>query len=287
MKFSVNSYSFGAYINADRLGIYGVIEKTAAYGFDGIEFTEHYWTDTTDEELRKIGQTARDLGLETVSFCTGADFLNGSEGNLDREVERVCRIVDKAACLGVSMMRHDVAYRVPDRKHGIGYFHLLPRMAEGCRRVTEYAATLGIKTMTENHGFFSQDADRVAALIDAVNSPNFGALVDLGNFSCADEETTLSVSRLAPYAFFVHCKDFLYKKGTEINPGDGWFVTRAGNYLRGTIVGHGEAKIAQSLGMLKRKGYDGFISLEFEGTEDNLVGIKMGLSNIKRFWEMA
>jgi sugar phosphate isomerase/epimerase len=282
MKFSVNSYSFGAYINADRLGIYGVIEKTAAYGFDGIEFTEHYWTDTTDEELRKIGQTARDLGLETVSFCTGADFLNGSEGNLDREVERVCRIVDKAACLGVSMMRHDVAYRVPDRKHGIGYFHLLPRMAEGCRRVTEYAATLGIKTMTENHGFFSQDADRVAALIDAVNSPNFGALVDLGNFSCADEETPLSVSRLAPYAFFVHCKDFLYKKGSEIHPGDGWITTRGGKAIRGTVVGHGVVPIPECIRVLKDNGYDGWLSLEFEGMEDNLTALKLGLQHLKK-----
>jgi sugar phosphate isomerase/epimerase len=141
--------------------------------------------------------------------------------------------------------------------------------------------------MTENHGFFSQDADRVAALIDAVNSPNFGALVDLGNFSCADEETTLSVSRLAPYAFFVHCKDFLYKKGSEIHPGDGWITTRGGNYVRGTIVGHGAAGIPQSIGTLKRLGYDGWLSLEFEGTEDNLLGIQMGLANMKRFWEMA
>ena len=287
MKYSVNSYSYGVYSDAGRLGIYGMIEKTAEYGYDGIEFTEAPWMNTDEAELRRIGETARKAGLATVSLCTGADFLNGSEGDLDREVERVCRIVDKAACLGVSMMRHDVAYRVPDRKHGIGYFYLLPRLAEGCRRVTEYAATLGIKTMTENHGFFSQDADRVAALIDAVDSPNFGALVDLGNFSCADEETTLSVSRLAPYAFHVHCKDFLYKKGSEIHPGDGWITTRGGNYVRGTIVGHGAAGIPQSLGTLKRLGYDGWLSLEFEGTEDNLLGIQMGLANMKRFWEMA
>jgi sugar phosphate isomerase/epimerase len=251
-------------------------------GFDGIEFSEDYWLEWPDEEIKKVGQYARDKGLSTVAFCVGADLINR-----ENEVERVCGLIDKAALLGVSMLRHDITGGRKGKKNGIGYACLLPELKEKCAQITEYAAKLGIKTMTENHGYFSQDADRVASLIDTVGNDNFGVLLDLGNFMCADEDPTLSASRLAPYAFHVHCKDFLYKKGTEINPGDGWFVTRAGNYLRGTIVGHGEAKIAQSLAMLKRKGYDGFISLEFEGTEDNLVGIKMGLNNIKRFWEMA
>lgn len=282
MKFSVSTYSFGDYREENSLGIFGVIDKAAEMGFDGIEFVEDYWLEWPDEEIKKVGQYARDKGLETVAFCVGADLINR-----ENEVERVCGLIDKAALLGVSMLRHDITSGVYGKKNGIGYACLLPELKEKCTQITEYAKKLGIKTMTENHGYFSQDADRVASLIDTVGNDNFGVLLDLGNFMCADEDPSLSASRLAPYAFHVHCKDFLYKKGTEINPGDGWFVTRAGNYLRGTIVGHGEAKIAQSLGMLKRKGYDGFISLEFEGTEDNLVGIKMGLSNIKRFWEMA
>jgi len=282
MKFSVSTYSFGDYREENSLGIFGVIDKAAEMGFDGIEFVEDYWLEWPDEEIKKVGQYARDKGLETVAFCVGADLINR-----ENEVERVCGLIDKAALLGVSMLRHDITSGVHGKKNGIGYACLLPEPKEKCTQITEYAEKLGIKTMTENHGYFSQDADRVASLIDAVGNDNFGVLLDLGNFMCADEDPSLSASRLAPYAFHVHCKDFLYKKGTEINPGEGWFVTRAGNYLRGTIVGHGEAKIAQSLRMLKKKGYDGFISLEFEGTEDNLVGIKMGLSNIKRFWEMA
>jgi len=287
MKYCLNTYSFGHYEAPEELGIYGMIEKTAEFGFDAIEFCQRPWMmEADDDELRKIGEAARKAGLETLAICVGADFLNGEGNPLDQTVEYLCRMVDKAVCLGVSKMRHDVTYGVTGT-HGIGYHVVLPRLAEGCRRVTEYAATKGIMTMTENHGHYSQDADRVAALIDAVDSPNFGALVDLGNFMCADEDPTLSVSRLAPYACHVHCKDFLYKTGNQIHPGDGWFCTRAGNYLRGTVVGHGEAGIFQSLGILKRKGYDSYLSLEFEGVEDNLVGIRMGLANMKRLWELA
>jgi sugar phosphate isomerase/epimerase len=185
------------------------------------------------------------------------------------------------------MLRHDITGGRKGKKNGIGYACLLPELKEKCAQITEYAAKLGIKTMTENHGYFSQDADRVASLIDAVGNDNFGVLLDLGNFMCADEDPVLSVSRLAPYAVHVHCKDFLYRKGNETNPGATWFGTRGGNYLRGTIIGHGVANIAQSLKILKGKGYDEYISIEFEGVEDNLKGISLGLENVKRFWENA
>ncbi len=285
MKYCVSTYSFGGYM--DSLGIYGVIDKAAEMGFDGIEFVDMPWMNASDEELVKIGQYARDKGVETVDLCTGADFINGSDGDVEAQIARVCDRVDKAVLLGVKMMRHDVGSEPRGRKHGLGYAYNLERLAYACRKVTEYAASKGIQTMTENHGYYSQDADRVASLIDAVDHDNFGALLDLGNFMCADEDPVLSVSRLAPYAVHVHCKDFLYRKGNETNPGATWFKTRGGNYLRGTIVGHGEANIAQSLAILKSKGYDGYISLEFEGVEDNLRGISLGIENVKRFWENA
>lgn len=192
-----------------------------------------------------------------------------------------------AANLGVSLMRHDVTGGIRTRKYGIGYDDVLPVLAERIREVTEYAAEKGIRTMTENHGFFSQDANRVEKLINAVGHPNFGALVDMGNFLCADENPNVSVGIMAPYAFHVHAKDFFVKSGLEPNPGDGWFRSRGGNYLRGAIIGHGDARVAQSIGTMIRSGYDGYITIEFEGMEDNLRGIELGYKNLKRFIEMA
>ena len=86
----------------------------------------------------------------------------------------------------------------------------------------------------------------------------------------------------APYAFHVHAKDFLFKPGNQIDPGDGWFKSRGGHYLRGTIVGHGVVPVAQCAAMLKKAGYDGFLSLEFEGMEDNLTALKAGYAYLRR-----
>lgn len=284
IKTSVSTYSFGHYV--EDLGIYGVIDKAAEMGFEGIEFVESGWSNVSLEELEKIGKYAESKGLARASFCVGADFICGSNGDTKAEIERVKGLVDKAAALGVKNMRHDVASQPRNKKYGIGYDDLLPIMADAIREVTIYAESKGVGTMTENHGYFSQDANRVEKLINAVGHPNFAALIDLGNFMCADEDPWKSVAVMAPYAKHVHAKDFFKKSGMEANPGAGWFTTRSGDYLRGTIVGHGEAHICQSIQTLKRNGYDGFVSIEFEGCEDNLLGISWGLANLKKYIEM-
>ncbi len=286
MKTCVSSYSFGAYVSS--LGILGVIDKAAELGFEGFEFVEGGWTGNLNLAIaRSCKERCEEKGLTPVSYCIGADFLFGSGGDLDAEVARVCRQVDFAAALGVKNMRHDIATAPAPGQGagaywGISYDAVLPRLSEGVRRVAAYAKTKGVGTMTENHGYFSQDACRVERLINAVDHEAFGALVDVGNFMCADERPDVSVGIMARYARHVHVKDFHYKPGTEMNPGNGWFTTRGGNYLRGAILGSGAVPLAQCLRVLKQSGYDGFVSIEFEGCEDNLRGIAWGLDFLKR-----
>ena len=141
--------------------------------------------------------------------------------------------------------------------------------------------------MTENHGYISQDSVRIEKLLTAVAHPNFGVLLDLGNFYCVDEDSAQAVGRLAPYAFHAHAKDFHIKSGNGVNPGEGWFMSRGGNYLRGAIIGHGDVPLLQAIRALKRSGYDGVLSVEFEGMEDPLVGVRIGQANLRRLVELA
>ncbi len=279
MKIAVSAYSFGHYANSEELGVVGVIAKAKEMGFDGIEFTDGNITYMTTALLAKA--EAAKQGIEIVTFCIGADLLRAGE------VEKVKAKVDLAAAMGAKMMRHDVVYNVTEngkKKLGISFDEILPRLVGPIREIADYAQSKGVRTLTENHGYFSQDANRVEKLINTVNHENFGALVDLGNFMCADEDPWKSAAIMAPYAYHVHVKDFHKKSGMEIDPGEGWFRTRAGDYLRGAIIGHGDAHIAQSLRTIKQSGYDGYLSIEFEGMEDNLKAIALGLANIKRFW---
>lgn len=282
MKLSVSSYSFGSYIQNDKLGYLGIMEKAAEMGFAGIEYSQGPWMDEPNA-AKNIREKAAELGIEVIALLIGADFINGCGGDTKAEIERVKKMVDFAAEMGAKRMRHDVTQGFQGKKICRGYDDALEIIAPAIREVAEYAATKGVATMTENHGYFSQDANRVEKLINTVAHPNFGALVDLGNFMCADEDPNVSVGIMAPYAVHVHAKDFFLRSGMLDNPGKGWFQTRAGNLLRATIIGHGDANIKQSIATLKKAGYDGYVTVEFEGIEDNLLGIELGMENLKRY----
>src|SRR5690606_13169877 len=216
------------------------------------------------------------------NYAVGADFIHG-EGGLATEIERVKGCVRVAAALGATHMRHDATRGYTrDARRPRSFAAILPELASACRAITEYAADLGVRTLVENHGYFCQDSERLEQLADAVGHPNFGLLADLGNFICVAEDPPRALGRLMPFVRHVHVKDFHLKPGTCPDPGEGWHTSRGGNYWRGSIIGHGDVPVAQCLRLLKQAGYDGSFSIEYEGMEDPLTGIRIGRDNLRR-----
>ena len=290
MKIGVSSYSYSRLVRSGQMQQIEVIAKAKEMGFDVIEFSTIAVPEgkTLAGFAAELKAEAEKVGIEIANYTIGADFLKGSGGDIDAEIERVKAEVDIAVILGVPGMRHDATGGFPaDHVGPKSFAAAIPRLAKGCRAVTEYAATKGIKTTVENHGLFCQDSIRVEALVTAVDHPNFGVLVDMGNFICVDDDPAMAVGRLLPYAFHCHAKDFHLKPGTGVFPGQGWALTRAGNYRRGAIIGHGNVPVVQCIRIMKKGGFDGVLSIEFEGMEEVLSGIQIGHDNLRRFVEMA
>ena len=290
MKIGVSSYSFSRLVGAGAMAQLAVIASAREIGFDVIEFSTIAVPEgkTLPEFAAALREEADRVGIEIANYTIGADFLKGSGGDLQAEIARVKAEVDVAQILGSPGMRHDASSGWPADHGGPKSFEAaLPRLAQGCRAVTEYAADKGIKTMVENHGRFCQDSVRVEQLVTAVDHPNFGVLIDMGNFLCADDDPATAVGRLMPYAFHCHAKDFHVKPGTDVFPGKGWFESRAGNYLRGAIIGHGNVQVLQCLRIMHREGFQGVLSIEFEGMEDVLMAIQAGHDNLRRLVGMV
>lgn len=290
MQLGVSSYSYSRLVRNGTLKQSDVIGAAKEAGFQAIEFSTIAVPEgkTLAAYATALRQEARQVGLPIANYTIGADFLNGSGGDLQAEIKRVKGEVDIAEILGAPGMRHDATGGFAAGHTGPkGFDDALPRLAEGCRAVTEYAAKKGIRTMVENHGFFCQDSARVEKLVNAVGHPNFGILADLGNFYCVDENAGQAVGRLARHVFHAHAKDFHIKPGNGFNPGEGWFLSRGGNFLRGAIIGHGDVPLLQALRALKRSGYNGILSIEFEGMEDVLGSLRIGLANLRRLVELA
>lgn len=286
MKISVSTYSFQQLINSGQLSQLGCIKTAKELGFDAIEIMDLFPHDgsTRREYAEKIAAECRRLDFPIANYTVGADFINGSEGCLETEITRLQEQIDIAEVLGAKSIRHDATsgFMTETRKYR-GFDDALTILVEGCRRVTEYAAQKGIKTMVENHGFFCQDSERVEKLVNGVANENFGLLADMGNFLCVDEEPQKALGRIVPYVFYVHAKDFHVKSGMQPDPGEGYFMSRGGSYLRGAIIGHGDVPVLQCLSILKNAGYDGYVGIEFEGLEEPLKAIKIGLNNLKKY----
>ena len=280
MKIGVSSYSFSQYINAGKMTQYDCVARAKEMGFSGIEFTD-LQADGIEARLelaKKISEEAKRVGIEIIAYTVGANLYKETETESNEEIERLKGQLEVAKALGAPLMRHDVCYQLGKSGNSRSFDLMLPTIAKNARALTEYAETLGIRTCTENHGYIAQDSDRVERLFNAVAHDNYGILIDVGNFICVDEDPRLAVSRLVPYAIHVHAKDFDVgptKEGNRKNS------SRGCNFWCGTAIGDGVIPVKKCLEILKRAGYDGYVSVEYEGEEDCIEGIAKGLNNLK------
>ncbi len=282
MKLAVSSYSFGDYLAKDKLGIRGCMDWAKEQGFEGFELVQHN-LERYDVDLNEVAEYSKKIDLPIVAYLVYKNFLMDGGKYMDKVVESAIADVDKAALVGAPMFRHDIVDGVPRRQPGRSFDEIFAMLADGTRKITEYAASLGIKTSLENHGHFLNEAAIIERFINTVNHENFGLMLDMGNFLSVDEDPAYCVGKLARYATHAHGKDYHFKLGGMDNPGEGWHKTRGNNFIRGAILGHGDVNVARAVGALKMHGYDGWLTIEFEGIEDNLKGIRISRDNMLRY----
>ncbi len=282
MKLGVSTYSLSRAIRSGELSVLDVLVKIKEMGGEHAEIVPIGFSLTEDPSLiDAIKEKAAELELELSNYAISANFITEDEASYRQEIERVKKEVDVAHKLGIKLMRHDVASR-PDTSI-VNFYQDLPKLADACREIADYAAQYGITTSVENHGFYIQAHERVQLLVHMVDRPNYKTTLDIGNFMCVDEDPAVAVKQNLPIASMIHIKDF-YKRPSYQDPGAGWFKTAHGNYLRGAIAGQGDIDMREVLRIIKQSGFDGYMSIEFEGLEECQYGTKTGLDNIRRLW---
>ncbi|ANY71151.1 sugar phosphate isomerase [Paenibacillus ihbetae] len=288
MRVGVSTYSLLPAIRSGEMTILDVIDWIADNGGKHMEIVPYGFTLEDNEELADaVRKRAEAAGIQLSNYSMPANFVQESDEAFEAEVNRIKSHVDTVHRLGMKHMRHDVtAFTLPPEKTGIDYVEgHLGQIVNGCRQIADYAARYGITTTIENHGVSVQASDRVQRVLQAVDRTNFKTTLDIGNFLCVDEQPLVGVKRNLPYASLIHVKDFYYRPYDQDPGGGRWFRTSHGNYLRGAIFGQGDLDVRRILRLIKESGYDGWITLEFEGMEDCREGTRIGLENLKRLWD--
>jgi len=279
MKVGLSSYSLIQAINAKEMDLPGAVAWIKENGGEHVEIAYDIFDQPQMAETLK--KKAKDVGIDISSYTIGAGFLQANKEDFEKEVARVKKQVDIAAAMGVKLMRHDAASRPPNECVIEQFDKDLPQIVDGCGKVADYAKQFGITTSVENHGYFMQARDRIRLLVKKVNRENFRTTLDAGNFMCVDEDPIAATKNNISIASHVHFKDF-YFRPAHANPGEGWFPTLHGNFLRGSIVGQGDIDIRTVLKIIKDSGYNGCLSIEFEGLEECKMGSRAGMAFVKK-----
>ncbi|MGE6576084.1 sugar phosphate isomerase/epimerase family protein [Paenibacillus xylanexedens] len=288
MKVGLSTYSLQQALDRKELTVPDAIRWIADQGGEHVEIVPMGFSLIDNPELiDEIKAVATEVGIDISNYAIGANFAVQEDAKaLEQEIQNVMRHVDVAAALGVKLMRHDVAFR-PASEGTVAQFEIdLTVLVKACQRIADYAADFGITTSVENHGYYVQSSERIQRLLHETARSNFKTTLDVGNFLCVDEDPVSAVKNNIPYASIVHAKDFYWRPSYR-NPGEGWFQTSHGNYLRGAIVGHGDIDMPEVFRVLKQSGYDGYISVEFEGMEDCKTASRIAMDNVRHLWEEA
>jgi sugar phosphate isomerase/epimerase len=117
----------------------------------------------------------------------------------------------------------------------------------------DYAAQKGITLGIESHHGITSKASNILAILRRVDSPYAGCNLDISNF---DEDPYSQVESLIPFATHTHIRDWYGKQRQPLDLDRIWQ-------------------------MFARGGYQGFMSVEYEGEEDATTGVPKLVEKVK------
>ena len=143
----------------------------------------------------------------------------------------------------------------------------IAQLVKSMRECGEFAKTHNVKLCMENHfGTMTTTAAKSAEIACLINHPNVGILYDQANIAFFPAEEFEEAIRLQTSKIFhVHVKDLVYKEVagglvcSEVS-----HIKESERTVSSRIPGEGILDWPSILARLKKSGYDGWLSLEYE-----------------------
>lgn len=248
IKLSCCAYSYRKYLAGTNapMTLPQFIDRCAAMGLDGVELTSYYFVQpTTPEYLMSLKRQAFLLGMDVSGTSLGNNFCVAAGPARQSQCASVKKAIEHAAILGAPVIRVFAGGAPKGSTEDDARKWVIECLQECC----EHAAKFGVILALENHGGVTATPDGLLSMVKQIQSPWFGVNLDTGNFHSADPYA--DIEKVAPYAVTTHFKSEVSGKGFAGGPVD----------------------IPRIVGILKRAGYRGYLSLEYEGREDPMTAV--------------
>ncbi|MCC6444272.1 MAG: sugar phosphate isomerase/epimerase [Armatimonadetes bacterium] len=226
----------------------------------GYRFVELQIGDVWDEEkdnqpeknTEKVREQLASYGLRASALAAGNNFIQTEEEGIRKQVERMKHIASLTKILDPeAVIRSEGGWA---KEEDVPKEKWLDSMYECFRRCVGFAEELQVKFAIDNHGYVTNDADLLYALLKKIDNKWFGTNMDTMNYRWyghSVEKCKQIYEIMAPYAMHTHMKD--------------GFDSRE-NY-KGAALGEGEIDLLYAVNCLRKAGYDGAFTAEYEGPE--------------------
>ncbi len=244
----------GHTMGTPKLDIYEAMELFKKIGYDGIEVRiaadGQIDSETiTDAEVRKIKEKADKIGIEFSCLTSYyQDFTSDKRAEVISNLKRVAEIAHILACPTIRL--YGGTDRAPE---GIWFVDHWTRTVNGIREVAQFASKLDVGIAIETHvGSLTMSVRDTVRIIEDVNMNNVGILFDYAWVELAGvEKGSDAVKAAAKYIRHCHIKDWKLESKTPLKK-------------QSCLMGEGTVAWEPVLTELKKTGYNGYISDEYE-----------------------
>jgi sugar phosphate isomerase/epimerase len=255
-RLSLAAYSCRKYLDLKNptMTLEQFIEKSAEWGFDGVELTEYYFRKpVTPEYVMNLKRIAIRCGVDITGTPIGNTFTLPAGDARAKQVAAVKAWIDVSAELGSPAIRIFAGNTPKDAepKQAIAW------AVESINECLPHAAKRGVVLALENHGGVVATAEGMLEFAKAIKHDWFAFNLDGGNFHSEDPYAELEAC--APYAATCQVKAEISRKGKK----------EAADYAR-------------VVGILRKAGYKGYVTLEYESAEDPMQAIPKHLEELRK-----
>ena len=270
IKLGISSYSYW-HFRDPKVSIETVIDKTARLGVEGVDILHRQMDAEDNGYLQKLKRHAFKNGVDLICLSIHQDFVDPDPAVRQRNIAHTEKCIELAYRMGIPSIRLNSGRWGTVKSFNKlmelrGKEPILPGYTlddgfkwciDSIEKCLPKAAECGVMLALENHWGLTRTPEGLLKIVNAVDSPWLGLLMDTGNFL---EDPYSKLEMVAPRADFVQAKTYY---------GGGEWYTLDLDYER----------IAK---MLRRVNYSGYVSLEFEGKAPADEGVAKSIELFRR-----
>ena len=269
MKLGVSTYSYW-HFKPERIPIEHVIEEAARLELDGVEILHQQMASEANPYLQKLKRHAFIHGLDLYALSIHQGFVSPDEATRQKNINHTVHCIRLAHELGIPSIRLNSGRwgtvpsfnelmevegqepALPGHTEDEAFEWVIAAVEKCLPDAEKYGVVLGL----ENHWGLTCTPEGVNRIVSAIDSEWLKVTMDCGNFLSNPYE---KLTQIADEAVLVHAKTYY---------GGGEWYTLDLDY----------AKIGN---ILKAAGFQGYVSIEFEGKADAHIGVPQSVQMLR------